>query len=197
MTMNRSSFHRLLYLAAILSIFFFNCKKSSSGPTNGNGGNGYYMKFKMGGSSVEYNSQPFAEIAHLTSNNLYTCVMAAYKDVNAGLKNAVTVTIFSTDPIATGVEYNDPLKTQGSSGPVPQNTIYWYDASGAGYLTAGLLSDNTGNTPLPGVVANAKLTITELTSTYIKGTFSGTAYRSDFATSEAITEGEFYLKRTQ
>lgn len=194
--MNRSSFHRLLYLAAILSILFFNCKKSSS-PGNGNGGNGYYMKFKMGSSSVEYDSQPFAEIAHLTSNNLYSCVMAAYKDVNAGAKNAVTITIFSATPIAANVGYNDPLKAQGSSGPVPETTIFWYDATGAGYLTAGSLSDNTGNTPLAGVIANAKLTITELTSAYIKGTFSGTAYRSDFTTSEAITEGEFYLKRTQ
>ena len=196
MTMNSSSFRSALYIAVILPFFFSNCKKSS-GPGNGSGGSGYYMKFKMGGSSVEYDSQAFAEIAHLTSNNLYSCVMAAYKDVNAGLKNAVTVTIFSASPIAANVGYNDPLKAQGSSGPVPETTIFWYDATGTGYLTAGSLSDNTGNTPLAGVVANAKLTITELTSTYIKGTFSGTAYRSDFTTSEAITEGEFYLKRTQ
>ena len=195
--MNRSSIRRLLYLAAFLPFFFSNCKKSNSNSANSSGSNGYYMRFKMGGSSVEYGSQAFAEIAHLSSNNLYTCVMAAYKDVNAGAKNAVTITIFSADPIAAGVGYNDPLKAAGSGGNVPETTIFWYDATGAGYLTAGSLSDNTGNTRIAGVVANAKLTITELTSTYLKGTFSGTAYRSDFATSEVITEGEFYLKRTQ
>jgi hypothetical protein len=195
--MNRSSFHHLLYLAAVLSIFFFNCKKSSSGPGNGSG-SGYYMRCKLNGASVEYNSQAFAGISHLTSDNLYTCVMGAYKDVNAGAKNAFTITIFSANPIAAGVGYNDPLKAQGGSGnTIPQTTIFWYDATGAGYLTAGALSDNTGSTPISGVVANAQLTITELTSTYLKGTFSGTAYRSDFASSEAITDGEFYLRRSQ
>jgi len=194
--MNRSSFRSLLYLAAILPVLFSNCKKSSSSPGSGSS-SAYYMRFKMNGSSVEYNSQAFAEISHLTSNNLYSCVMAAYKDVNAGAKNAITITVFSADPIAAGVGYNDPLKAQGSGAIVPETTIFWYDPTGAGYLTAGSLSDNTGNTPIAGVVANAKLTITELTSAYLKGTLSGTVYRSDFATSEVITEGEFYLKRSQ
>jgi len=196
--MNRSSFRSLLYLTAILPLFFFNCKKSSSGPGNGNGGGSYYMRCKLNGASIEYNSQAFASIAHLTSDNLYTCVMGAYKDVNAGAKNAFTITVFSANAIAAGVGYNDPLKVQGSNGnTVPQTTIFWYDATGAGYLTAGSLSDNTGNTPISGVVANAKLTITEMTSAYLKGTFSGTAYRSDLNASEDITEGEFYLKRSQ
>jgi len=195
--MKKSSFHSILYFAAILSILFSNCKKSSSDPGNGNG-SGYYMRCKLSGASVEYTSQAFASISHLTSDNLYTCVMGAYKDVNAGAKNAFTVTIFSVNPIAANVGYNDPLKAQGSSGnTVPQTTIFWYDATGAGYLTVGSLSDNSGNTSISGVVANAHLTITELTSTYLKGTFSGTVYRSDLSTSEVVTDGEFYLKRSQ
>lgn len=195
--MNRSSFRSLLYLAAILPVLFSNCKKSSSSPGSGSG-SGYYMRCKLNGASIEYNSQAFAGISHLTSNNLYTCVMGAYKDVNAGLKNAFTITIFSASPISANVGYNDPLKAQEANGAiVPQTTIFWYDSTGAGYLTAGQFADNSGNTPLSGVVANAKLTITEITSAYLKGTFSGTVYRSDFGRTEAITDGEFYVKRSQ
>jgi hypothetical protein len=156
------------------------------------------MRFKMNGASVEYNSQAFAGISHLGSDNVYTCVMGAYKDVYAGAKNAVTITIFSVNPIAANVAYDDPLKTQGSGGGmVPQASVFWYDSTGAGYLTLGSLCDNTGYIPITGLVANARVTITELTSAYLKGNFSGTAYRSDFARSENITDGEFYLKRSQ
>lgn len=196
--MNRSSFRSVLYLAAILPFFFSDCKKSSSGPASGSGGNGYYTRFKMNGSSAEYDGQPFAGITLLKSDSLYTCVMVAYKDVNAGLKNAVTIIIYSANPIAANVGYNDPLKSRRSNGiMVPQTTIFWYDSTGTGYLTAGEFADNTGNTGIAGVIANAKLTITEMTSASVKGTFSGTVYRSDLARSAAITDGEFYLKRSQ
>ena len=111
---------------------------------------------------------------------------------------AVTIILFSSNPVAVNTPYNDPAKateTNGSS--VPESVIFWYDYAGAGYLTAGAISDANGSTPLPGVVANAQLTITEITANDLRGRFSGTVYRSDFATSETIANGEFYLKRQQ
>ncbi|HWB93579.1 MAG TPA: hypothetical protein VG605_17080, partial [Puia sp.] len=79
----------------------------------------------------------------------------------------------------------------------PQNTIFYYDSTAAGFLTMGAFADANGNVALPGVVANARLTISEMTSSYMKGTFSGTVYKSSSLIQYySITEGEFYLKRS-
>lgn len=176
------------------------CKKSGgSGGGNGAGSNGsYYMKFKLNGVPVEYDSQPFAGFSYSKPDSLYTCVIAAYKDINAGLKNAVTITLFSNTAIAAG-SYNDPTKaTRAGNGEiVARNTIFYYDSTATGFLTMGMFVDKNGNIGLPGVVANAELTISEITSSYIKGTFSGTVYKSSTLTQTySISDGEFYLKRS-
>ena len=46
-----------------------------------------------------------------------------------------------------------------------------------------------------GTPTNARLVITEATSTYVKGNFSGTMLTQDYLSKLDITEGEFYLKR--
>jgi hypothetical protein len=46
-----------------------------------------------------------------------------------------------------------------------------------------------------GTPSNARLVITEATSTYIKGNFSGTMLTQDYLSKLDITDGEFYLKR--
>jgi hypothetical protein len=175
------------------------CKKSSGSGSNNNGGNGsYYMKFKLNGVQVEYDSQPVALISFNSANNLYTAALLAYKDVNAGLVNAVTMTVMSNTAFAAGASYNDPAKATVNGSMTPETTILYYDAGANGYITLGALADASGNVPLPGVVANAKLTITELTATYLKGTFSGTVYKSsDLQQVIQITEGQLYLKRGQ
>lgn len=175
------------------------CKKSGGSGGNSGGNNGsYYMKFKLNGVQMEFDSEPIAGLSYNQADNLYTGVFAAYKDVNSGLKNAITITIFSNSSIAANVAYNDPAKAVGPNGvPTPQNTIFFYDSTAIGYLTMGEFADASGSIPLPGVVANAQLTISEMTTGYVKGTFSGTVYKSSTLNQYySITEGEFYLKRS-
>jgi hypothetical protein len=173
------------------------CKKSGS--SGNNNASGYYLKFKLNGTQLEFDSQPIAGISYSKTDSLYTCVIAAYKDVNAGLKNAITVTIFSNSAITAGSSYNDPAKARRANGGItPQNTLFYYDSTANAFLTMGLFASSNGSVSLPGVVANAHLTITELTASYLKGTFSGTVYRSGSLTQNySITAGECYLRRTQ
>jgi hypothetical protein len=175
------------------------CKKSSSSGNGNTNGNSYYLKFKLNGTQLEFDSQPIAGISYSKTDSLYTCVIAAYKDVNAGLKNAVTITIFSNSAVTAGSSYNDPAKARRANGDItPQNTLFYYDSTANAFLTMGLFANSNGAVSLPGVVANARLTITELTASYLKGTFSGTVYRSGSLTQYySITEGECYLRRTQ
>lgn len=189
------------YLLAVLAIAGFglsSCKKSGGAGDSGSNGSGYYMKFKLNGVQMEFDSQPIAGISYSSQDNIYTCVIAAYKDVNSGLKNAVAITLFSNSVIAANVNYNDPAKAKEANGDIlPQNTIFFYDSTANAFLTMGALADASGNIPLPGVVANAQLTITEMTSSYIKGSFSGTVYKSSTLNQYySITGGTFYLKRS-
>jgi hypothetical protein len=181
-----------LFLIAAAFFLFPCCKKSNNGSSSSNGSS-YYMKFKLNGTAVEYDSQPIGAISFSQSDNLYTVVLAAYKNVNAGLANAVTITLFSNSSIGAGSSYNNPTTAKRANGDIlPVNTIFYYDSTANAWLTGGEL---TLYGPVPGVTANAQLTITDLTATYFKGTFSGTIYKSDLSKSQSITEGEFYLKR--
>jgi hypothetical protein len=199
--MNRSIAGRLVSLTilTLAGLTLAQCKKS--GGVNGGSGNGsgYYMKFNLNGKAVAYTSEPIAELNKINSDGLYSAVLLAYQDVNAGTKNEVTITVFSSTAIAANVAYDDPQKaTETNGSQVPESTVFWEDSTGTGYLTAGEFSDANGNMLIGGLVANARLTITELTSSYLKGTFSGTVYNSgDLSTYDAITDGQFYLKRTQ
>jgi hypothetical protein len=179
---------------------FAGCKKSSGGGSGGGGnGSGFYMKFKLDGVQTEYDSEPVAGISYNSSEGIYNLVIAAYKDIYAGAKNDITIIGYSKATFAANVGYNDPAKTLENNGdPLPQMTVFYNDSSANGFLTAGEFADAAGNMLLPGMVANAKLTITDLDTSYIKGSFSGTAYKaSDFTKYHSITEGTFYLQRTQ
>src|SRR5437879_4468065 len=72
------------------------CKKSDSGNNNSSS---YYMRFKLNGVQTEYTSDAYGSIIFNNGNSLYTAVLIAYKDVNAGLKNALTFTLFNNTAI--------------------------------------------------------------------------------------------------
>ncbi|HWB93384.1 MAG TPA: hypothetical protein VG605_16095, partial [Puia sp.] len=97
---------RFLLVLLVAGLVLPCCKKS--GGNGGGGGDGYYMKFKLNGVQIDFESQPIAGISYSKPDSLYTCVLVGYKDVNSGLKNAVTITIFSNSAIAAGASYNDP-----------------------------------------------------------------------------------------
>lgn len=198
--MDRSFHHRLSFIALLLmATALSECKKSGGTANTGNGNSGgYYMRFDLNGKAVDYESDPNATLSFLSGLALYNGALSAYSNIYNGAKDAVVITLFSTTAISAGVGYNDPLKALAGNGdPEPQAEVFWFDSTGVSWITAGAFSDANGNVSLPGVVANAKVTITDLTSTYVKGTFSGTVYRPDFAVSNVISDGEFYLKRNQ
>ncbi|HVS95013.1 MAG TPA: hypothetical protein VHE54_00955 [Puia sp.] len=192
------SFPRLTGVTLLLaSLALAQCRKSG-GSSNGNNGNpnGYYMRFRLDGAAVSYTSDPNATLSFLSAEGLYNGALATYSNINNGAKNAVIITLFSASAIAANVPYSDPQKARQTNGTqVPQAVVFWYDSTGVSFLTAGTFVDANGNVSLHGVVADAKVTITELTATSVRGTFSGTVYRPDFAVSRVISDGEFYLKR--
>jgi len=194
--------HYLKSFVIVLSGFLLvatSCKKTNDGNNNGAGDN-YYIKFKANGEQKEYKSE--ADITLLPKKDgVYPCLLQGYKDFSMGARDEIGLFVFSNDAIVSGSFFHDPLKAVKTNGDtLTQLTFNYNDPAKVGYLSMGTLVYANGTSGFPWVVADAQLTITELTATYAKGTFSGTTYKSSDPTiteKQLITGGEFYLKRIQ
>jgi hypothetical protein len=160
----------------LFAAVIFSCKKSS------NSSSSYYFKGNFNG----------------TAKNLNTTVIAAKSNLGSGVYNLTIVgttlheeagvTLWSDqDNFTAGTTYNiDAL-----NGTTFNSLSY---VSPLGSSSPSSMWNSTysfGNAP-----QSFTCTITEATSAYIKGTFSGTIYmNTDSAiVSQSVTVGEFYAK---
>lgn len=195
---------RSLQHIAILSfcvILLAGCNKGESG-TGNNATPDYYISFKANGVQKKYTSQAIASISYSTQSKLNNGIFAGYQLSNVTTKSHIGLFVFDNSPISEKT-YQDPQKATAGDGSKPAAVmINYYDDDGNGYLSMGALVDGNGN-PLPGlsnVLADARVTITKLTTSYVEGAFSGTVALSTdatFKTKLAITEGKFILRRIQ
>lgn len=201
--MRQASFLRTLLVVIALSgilMPFAGCKKGGGAAGDEPATPESYVRFKANGLERTYKSQALATFTGPESNALYGGIFQGYAGEIGASAEHLGIVIFSRVPVKAGV-YQDPGKALTNTGtPVPQVMINYYDAGGSGYISAGLLVQADGQMPsyLNGVVADGKVTITALTATYVKGTFSSTAYLGTdgtFSNKVAITDGEFYLRR--
>ncbi len=189
--------------AAILlcSFAFIGCTKSNDNPSSGAGA--YYINFKADGVQKQYSSDAEMAITYDADQKIYVCLMGAYKQFDPNMQDSsqesLSLLLFNNSTIVSGTTFQDPNKiTQADGTQIGQLQITYYDDQKQGYATLGLFTDSTGAFPgFPNVIADGKVTISELTSSYAKGTFSGTTYwDKDLKTTHVITDGQFYVKRT-
>ncbi len=188
----------LLGCCVILS----SCSKDNS-PGNGDS----YLRFTVNGQKIEYRSVPTALIS--TSGGANSMMLVAYKDFKVStvdIQEHMSITLYSQSGFTTGATYKDPVKVPYDGSEMPQILITHADKNKALHQSVGIYADETGVVRLGwgGVgtalsnVADSKLTITELTDRFVKGTFSGTMYQPDSwinGTPFTITNGEFAIKR--
>lgn len=185
-------------------IFLSSCKKDKENAGSDNNPKGsYYIRFKANGIQQEFKSLPIAQSSYNSSQQVYVTGLLAYTDSSKTDQNLVNIVIMSTTPLSAGAIYKDPLKTLSGADKVPQVIITYNDAQEKSFLSMGLFSDEAGNfsTFIPDydkLVADANVTITEVTSTFVKGTFSGTVFNldsnSNVVSKMPLTDGEFYLQ---
>lgn len=196
-------FKHLPYLAvASFCIFLIaGCQKGNSN-SGDNATPDYYISFKVNGIQKKYTNQAIASISFSSQSKLYDGVFAGYQINNVTTKSHIGLFIFDNNDISAKI-YQDPQKATAADGSKMTSVlINYYNDDGKGYLSMGPMVDENGNS-LPGlsnVLADAKVTITTLTSGYVEGSFSGTLMLSTdatFQTRVAITEGKFILKRIQ
>ncbi len=187
-----------------LVILLASCKKSTGNLNDNNNTNsGYYICFKANGIKQEFKSFPIAQTSYNSDKKVYVTGLLAYKDSAITDENLVNIVIMSATTLTAGATYKDPLKTVAGTNKVPQVIITYDDAQKKAFLSMGLFADESGNFSVfvpdyDKLVADANVTITEVTSTYVKGTFSGTVFNLDnnsyVVSKMPLTDGEFYLQ---
>lgn len=171
---NSTKSFNILFLAA--AILLAGCSKDKKGSASGD----YYFKFSVNGQSYNFEGNPYATFSQ--SNGLYLGGFGSFKDMSVGTKNVVSALVGSTTALKTGT-YSGLLYPP-SGGNSPTVFFSWIDENGKTF--GNLYQDNATNI----------VTITELTNSSVKGTFSGKIYDVLQPGSAAMSfSGEFLVKR--
>ncbi|MCO6497579.1 MAG: hypothetical protein J5I50_07945 [Chitinophagaceae bacterium] len=176
MYFSKNNFFRLGLLVSLSCLLvLFGCSKKRD-----NGGSDYYFKFTVGTQSYTYTAYSYANFS--TSGDIHMVGIGGFEDMGVGTKNVASVLVGSLDEIAKG-SYSG-LVYPGSSGNTPKVFFTWIDNEGKTF--GNYYDDNATNTVI----------LTQVSSSAVKGTFSGKIYDvASLGTNARSFSGEFYVKR--
>jgi hypothetical protein len=160
---------RTITFALLSSLLLFSCTKES----NNNNASSTYIKAKMDGTDVTFNSMAMS--TKMIANG--TTMLSISGNVSAGAFEGITIGLNKTGSITTGTYREDDASNTYTLGAVygkNQNDVW-----GAGI-------NATPAHPFT-------VTITEITETRVKGTFTGGVYNDHGMGSaeKVFTNGEF------
>jgi hypothetical protein len=171
-----------------IMIMAYSCKKDNDGTGSGTG---YYMRFKINGTQVAYKGQVEGTFDKATALQHNTS-LAGLKEALAATKNNMTLLVATENETQTGIDYTS--YTPGASGMQKAKLVnlVYIDENGKNYLS---WMEEFAPTLPPGTETKATIKITEATTEYIKGNFSGVLYNVTYTEKLNITDGEFYARR--
>ena len=181
-------FSVFIFLLAGMMVIAYSCKKD-----NGSTGDdsGYYMRFKINGTQVEYKGQVEGTFNKVTALQHNTSVAGLKEALVAG-KNNMTLLLATDDDTQTGLSYTSYTTSASGMQKAKLANIVYKDEGGSDYLS---WMEEFSPTLPSGTETNAVIKITEAASGYIKGNFSGVMYNADYSKKLNITDGEFYARR--
>jgi hypothetical protein len=168
---------KCIYLIALCAIF--SCSKSNSSSSGSNSGYNYSANFD--GQQKTFNTQVSAVKSKIT-DDMYALVIT-------GIANSEqsAISLWSDkDDFTAGNTYS----TSALNGTA-ENLLAYVSPLGSSDPANQWTTSNSG-----AGTEQFSCTITEATSTYIKGTFSGTLYNSSTpgSATKSVTNGQFYAK---
>lgn len=157
----------------LIALFLASCKKDSGGGNNPR----FFIKAEVDGTEVQFSGFTNATLTTLPGTSFYLCSIQGEQDLSSPI-NILGAVITDDSPIAVNKEYSD----DNLAGDVKQGIVNYYD--------------NNNNQFSSGFAAspNLKITLTEITDTYVSGVFSGKATSIGNQT-VTLTEGSFTVKR--
>ncbi len=183
--------------ASLLLLLFATLNSCSSGDDNGgtSGDIDYYVRYEINGTLIEFLfngnnhiDNAFGYFNLIDSGNNLASIGAGRHEI--GNDEGLLLSIRNPSEIQTNTTYSNYVSTTTTQ---PDALLFTYlDTGGTSF---GTFNEDDLTNLYPAAVANAKILFTEVTTTYMKGTFSGRFYNSNDNYIE-ITNGEFKVIRS-
>lgn len=184
-----------LQLSLLLSIFLLItgsatlfCKKQNDSKKQEDG---YFMRFKINGTPIEYKAQIEGTFDKATSLQRNTS-LAGLKEAFVATKNNMTLLLATENNTQTNVDYTSYATTSSGMVKAKLVNLVYLDENGKKFLS---WMEEFAPTLPPGTETKAVIRITEATAEYFKGSFGGVIYSEDFSTKLNITDGVFFARR--
>lgn len=173
----------ILHFICILSISIItlSCSKdSSSAPVDS-----YYLTAKFDGTTKQFNTTVGAFKTNI-AEGMYNLTITGISGLGVGAEQGTIILWSEKDDFTAGKVF-----TIEALGGTTYNVLTYNTTLGISDLTKLWTSTYI----FGGVPETFTCTITESTSTYIKGTFSGVIYQNDIPVNKkTVTEGQFFAK---
>lgn len=177
-----------IFLSVVIPVTF-SCKKQNDSKKQEEG---YFMRFKINGTQVEYKAQIEGVFDKETSLQHNTSLAGLKVAFNATTNN-MTLLLATENSVQTNIDYTG--YTPASSGMLKAKlaNLVYLDENGKKFLS--WMEELTPTLP-SGTETKAEIKITEVTDAYFKGSFSGVLYSEDFSAKLNITDGLFFARRS-
>lgn len=181
---------RYLFIALIVTPLFFACKKDNVNPP-GSGNSDYYVKFSLDGTQMSFLLIAEGNMNVVDASGKNTFTGGGLKSTASTSSNIAAMIVSSVPQIRTGITYVNYATSTAGFERAAYSTVSFTDPSGVTFVSWGDENKSFG------VISDTKIAFSEITTTNLRGTFSGTIYKSLSGTSEKhiMAAGEFNLKR--
>ncbi|MFD2823839.1 hypothetical protein ACFS5M_09175 [Lacinutrix iliipiscaria] len=188
--------HAFKYAALLLLLFTtLNSCSSDNGDGGSSGDIDYYIRYEVNGTLIEFlfNGDNHIDNAYgnfnlIDSGNNIASIAAGRHEI--GNDESLLLSIRNPSEIQINTTYSNYMSATTTQ---PEVLLFTYlDTGGTSF---GTFNEDDLTNLYPAAVANAKILFSEVTTTYMKGTFSGRFYNSNDNYIE-ITNGEFKVIRS-
>jgi hypothetical protein len=162
-----------LSIATAVCVLLAACGDGSTDPDDGAGQ--FFVRYQANGAQIEYRDP-------LLIHAVFTTV---------GSQNVFAVEGVSPDGTITGSSVNVSVMDVS---PITVRSYVGFQIGAAGITSASILYRTGGFEYSNTTNSDNRVTVTEITPQYVRGTFSGTT-RATGRPNVAITNGEFYVQR--
>lgn len=177
-----------LFISGMLLILS-SCKKGEQHREEG--GDGYYMKFKIDNTQFEYKGTVEGTY-NSASSRQYSTSVAGIKEAFVANKNNMTILLATDDETQKGISYTSFTSVISGEQKAKLASLVFIDENGKNYFS---WMEEVAST-LPGnLESKTIIKITDVGSGYMKGVFSGVLYSEDYTTSLNVKDGEFFSRK--
>ena len=173
-------------------LLLMSCKKEDGDDGDSPGTSEFYMEFREDGVMKAYRSNEDgrmqANFNEFSGADQYVSTFVGWKYQPDLSTNNITALISDSVMLMEGVVYTNSTSPGLGEIEAALMTLGYFDENGDFFnsLAVSIFS---------GFTADAKIKITEVTSTYYEAEFSGTVYNIDYTQSRSITEGKIRAER--